>query len=443
MDKKQIEIANWGNYPRIQAEYHELEFLDNIRELVSQTDSILARGNGRCYGDASLNSRVLSTLKLDKLLSFDVEKRLISCQAGVLLSDLLDFIIPKGFFLPVSPGTKCITVGGAIAADVHGKNHHKEGCFSKHLISFDLMRGDGQVHHCSPTINAELFWATVGGMGLTGIIINACFKLKSIETSYIKQESIQAKNLAEIIQLFEESMDWTYVVAWIDCLQTGDNLGKSILIRGEHAILDDLPLSKQKNPLKTDSKNKLTIPKVFPSWSLNNFTVKVFNYFYYRKQFSKQRLSFTHYDKFFYPLDALLAWNRIYGKVGFTQYQFVIPKEQGKQALVEILNVIRASKQGSFLTVLKLFGKANPLAYKSFPIEGYTLSLDFKISKQLPSLILKLDELVARYNGKVYLAKDAFSSSKLFNSSHLKQKSPTFNSIQADRLFSSSERNSV
>ena len=434
-------ISNWGNYPIVASEVFELEFLDEVQQLVKTSSSILARGNGRCYGDASLNTRVLSTLKLDKFIAFDREKGILECQSGVLLSDVLDFIVPHGFFLPVTPGTKFITVGGAIAADVHGKNHHKDGCFSDHLISFKLLNEVGNLITCSPSENAVLFWSTVGGMGLTGIVYSASFSLKPIESVYIRQESIKAKNLEEIMQLFEESESWTYTVAWIDCLKKGDKQGRSILMRGEHARLNELSAKKKKAPLKLKGKKKITIPSFFPSFMLNNLSVKAFNFLFYNKQFSKQKTSIIDYDTFFYPLDALHQWNRIYGKAGFTQYQFVIPKGKGLEALKRILDMIRKSKQGSFLTVLKLFGKNNPLAYKSFPMEGYTLALDFKINKGLPALIAKLDEIISEYGGKIYLAKDAFSKKELFTHPHLDNTSPKFQAIQAKRLFKEESSN--
>lgn len=428
-------LSNWGNYPEIESEVFEFEFLDQAQKLIKDSDQILARGNGRCYGDAALGKRILSTLKLDKLLAFDAQKGILTCQSGVLLSDILDFIVPHGFFLPVTPGTKFITVGGAIAADVHGKNHHKDGCFSDHLLHFKLVNEEGKIMTCSAQENSELFWATVGGMGLTGVIISASFSLKTIESVYIRQESIKAKNLEEIMQLFEESESWTYTVAWIDCLQKGDKQGRSLLMRGEHARLNELSAGRKKHPLKLKAKKKITIPSFFPSFMLNNLSVKAFNFLFYNKQFSKKKESIIDYDSFFYPLDALYQWNRIYGKAGFTQYQFVIPKGKGLAALKQVLDMIRESKQGSFLTVLKLFGTNNPKAYKSFPMEGYTLALDFKINKGLPPLIAKLDEVIAAYQGKIYLAKDAFSKKSLFQHPHLEQSPEKFQAIQAERLF--------
>ncbi|MFA9290640.1 MAG: FAD-binding protein [Solirubrobacteraceae bacterium] len=427
-------IANWGNYPIIQSE----EFLPNSQDEVIKhlkTDSTyIARGNGRCYGDANLNENTVSTLKLNHFIFFDENKGILECESGVLLSNILDLIIPKGFFIPVTPGTKFITIGGAIATDVHGKNHHVMGCFSNHVEEITLIDSDSLVRVCSPSNNQELFWATIGGMGLTGIITKVKFKLIKIESAYIKQESIKAKNLDEIFDLFEKSENHTYTVAWIDCLQTNkSSIGRSILMRGEHATKVQLSKIKQKTPLLVKQKLTLNVPFMFPSFVLNNLTVKIFNFLFYNKQLKKEINNIIDYDTFFYPLDSINNWNKIYGKNGFIQYQFVIPKEMGRAGMEEILIEIAKSKQGSFLAVLKLFGKNNALAYNSFPIEGYTLALDFKVTKALPNLVRKLDELVEKYNGRIYRAKDSMSKSSLLN--YLKNvDSEKFNSIQNKRI---------
>lgn len=403
-------LANWGNYPVLEAEQCDAASVKAIRDFLDQEATVLARGNARSYGDAALNQSVVSMLDLDNFLDFDPHKGEIACQSGVLLSDILDFIVPKGFFLPVTPGTKFITVGGAIASDVHGKNHHLEGCFTQHVLHFDLLTAEGgKIVRCSPEENADLFWYTAGGMGLTGIILAARFKLKRIESAYILQESIKAKNIGEVMQLFEESQNWIYTMAWIDCLQRGKHLGRSVLMRGVHAKPYELSGAQQRNPLRLKPKRKLRIPFFFPSFVLNFRTVSIFNLFYYHKQLRHAKRGVVDYDSFFYPLDALYNWNRIYGRKGFTQYQFVLPKNRSEEGLHEILELIARSGQGSFLAVLKLFGKANPLAINSFPKEGYTLALDFKINDKLMDLIPRLDALMDEYEGRVYLAKDAFS----------------------------------
>lgn len=406
-------VTNWGNFPVVEKEMRTADSLEAIRAFVLNRNEIAVRGNGRCYGDASLGEHIFSTKKLDKFISFDRLNGIIECESGVLLSDILDLVVSQGYFLYVTPGTKFVSLGGAIASDVHGKNHHVEGCFSKYVVEFDLMNERGEVLRCSRTENSELFWATIGGMGLTGIILSAKIKLKNIESAYIRQESIKAENLDEIFRLFEQSEDWTYNVAWIDCLQKGKNIGRSILMRGEHALKMELSPGLQENPLKLKKKPMPTIPFYFPNFILNHFSVKVFNFLYFNKQRKKIVNNFIDYETFFYPLDVINDWNKIYGKKGFIQYQMVIPKECGKEGMCRILETIANSGNGSFLAVLKLFGKNDPLAYNSFPLEGYTLALDFKVNKALPKLVAQLDEIVEEFGGRIYLTKDSMSKSSL------------------------------
>lgn len=433
-------IANWGNFPVVQKEMKSEDSLHKIQEFVRNNNEIIARGNGRCYGDASLSEHIFSTQRLNKLISFDRLNGVIECESGVLLSEILDVIVPQGYFLFVTPGTKFISVGGAIASDVHGKNHHAEGCFSEGVLSFSLLNENGDVLNCSKTENADKFWATVGGMGLTGIILSAKFKLKNIETAYIRQESIRAENLDEIFRLFDESENWTYNVAWIDCLQTGNNIGKSILMRGEHAFKHQIPKNLQENPLRLKKKLTPTIPFYFPNFLLNNWTVKFFNFLYFKKQNKKEIQNYIDYETFFYPLDIVNGWNKIYGKSGFIQYQMVIPKENGKEGMRQILETIAKSGNGSFLAVLKLFGKNNPQAYNSFPIEGYTLALDFKVNSKLKNLVGKLDEIVESYGGRIYLSKDSMSKSSLTNYLQNVQ-NPKFVSMQHKRIINNNTIN--
>lgn len=430
---KTNKVVNWGNYPQIEAEVAAPEFEEALRAALAAEGTLLARGNGRCYGDAALHHRILSTLRWNKFLDFDEEKGILECQSGVLLSDILDFIVPRGWFLPVTPGTRFITLGGAIAADVHGKNHHRDGCFSQHLLYFDLLVGTGEIYRCSPTEHADLFWETVGNMGLTGIILRARFQLQPIETAYIRQETIQAKNLAEIMSLFEASVSWTYTVAWIDCYQSDASVGRSLLIRGEHALHSELPPQLRSAPLLLKKRRRWTIPFHFPNWALNPLSIRAFNFLFYHKERLLKNTKIVPYDTFFYPLDAILHWNRMYGKKGFTQYQFVLPQENSRKGLQEILQTIRQSGQGSFLTVLKLFGPGHPRARHAFPIAGYTLALDFKINANLPHLIQQLDTLVRNYAGRIYRAKDAFSDPKLSLYAPIKRDAK-FDSVQAQRL---------
>jgi decaprenylphospho-beta-D-ribofuranose 2-oxidase len=400
--KKQI--ANWGNYPSMESDERTFSFDDQLEKLVKEKGSFIPRGNGRCYGDGSLGNKTICTLKYDKVLSFDTANGIFECESGITLDQVLEVIVPKGWFLPVTPGTKYITIGGAIASDVHGKNHHVDGAFSAHVIDMDVMLGSGTTLTCSSKLFPDLFNATCGGMGLTGVITRVKFDLKKIETSYIRQKQVKAENLDDIIRLFDEYKDYTYSVAWIDCLQKGKNFGRSILMLGEHAKVSELNDKQKKEPLALPKKKQITFPVNLPSWVLNSLTVKAFNFLYYGKNFKKIIDNVVNYEPFFYPLDAILHWNRGYGKKGFIQYQFVLPLS-ARQGLVEILQQISDEGLGSFLAVLKVFGKQESLI--SFPMEGYTLALDFPVREGLFEFLDKLDKIVLKYNGRLYMSKDA------------------------------------
>lgn len=441
MSKKKI--ANWGNYPVMESQEKIFSTTEEAARYVSMQEGFIPRGNGRCYGDASLSGNTISTLKYDKILSFDTEKGLLECQSGLTLDKILEVIVPKGWFLPVTPGTKFITVGGAVASDVHGKNHHVDGSFSNHILEMDVMLADGRLITCSTTDHSDLFWATCGGMGLTGLITRVKFDLKKIESAYIKQKQVKAQNLEEVIRLFEEYKDYTYSVAWIDCLKKGKNFGRSILILGEHATLEELPVEKKKEPLKFPAKKQITFPFNLPSFVLNQFTVKAFNFLYYGKNFKREINNVVSYEPFFYPLDAILHWNRGYGKKGFVQYQFVLPLES-KQGLVEILNKISDKGMGSFLAVLKVFGKQDDLI--SFPTEGYTLALDFPVRKGLFEFLDELDQVVLKYGGRLYMSKDARMQPGILQAGYkglpefikiVKKYNPDskIRSVQSERLF--------
>lgn len=400
--KKQI--ANWGNYPVMNSDEKTFSFDDQLLKLVKEEDHYIPRGNGRCYGDGSLAGKTISTLKYDKVLAFDSDQGTFECESGITLDKILEIIVPKGWFLPVTPGTKFITIGGAVASDVHGKNHHVDGAFSAHIMEMDVMISSGEIITCSADLNTDLFQATCGGMGLTGVISRVKFDLKKISTAYIKQKQIKAANLEEVIALFEEYKDYTYSVAWIDCLKKGNEFGRSILMLGEHATQNELSEKQKANPLPKPSNKQIPFPFNLPSWVLNPFTVKAFNFLYYGKNFKKVIDNVVPYEPFFYPLDAISNWNRGYGKKGFVQYQFVLPLS-AKQGLIDILHSISDAGLGSFLAVLKVFGKQESLI--SFPMEGYTLALDFPVRDGLFEFLDKLDKIVLQYNGRLYMSKDA------------------------------------
>jgi decaprenylphospho-beta-D-ribofuranose 2-oxidase len=436
-------IGNWGNYPMVETDEHSFTLTGQLSDQLKTTKDVIARGNGRCYGDASLAAKTISTLRFDKILSFDATAGELECQSGLTLDAVLELVVPRGWFLPVTPGTKFITVGGAVASDVHGKNHHVDGSFSNHIIDMDVMLEDGTTLTCSRNQHADLFQATCGGMGLTGIITRVKFRLKKIETAYIRQKQIKARNLEEVIALFEKYKDTTYSVAWIDCLKKGRDFGRSILILGEHAVKGELDAKKQSAPLSLPKKKPIAFPFTLPSFVLNPLTVKAFNFLYYAKNTRKEIENIVSYEPFFYPLDAILHWNRGYGKKGFVQYQFVLPLA-AKQGLIEILKKISGAGLGSFLAVLKVFGQQNDLI--SFPTEGYTLALDFPVRNGLFAFLDELDEIVMKYNGRIYLSKDARMKPDIFWRSYpnakefqsiVRQYNPQFkiNSLQASRLL--------
>ncbi|MBN1516203.1 FAD-binding oxidoreductase [Candidatus Sumerlaeota bacterium] len=390
-------ISGWGRYPVVNAATFSFETPGQLSEHLARPGAMIPFGMGRSYGDSALCEQIVCTRRARSIESFDPETGVVVCDAGVSLAELIDVFLPRGWFLSITPGTKYITVGGAIASDVHGKNHHSAGCFSACVDWFELMLPDGSVTRCSAKKNAELFRATCGGMGLTGVIVRAQVRLQPVPSAMIDQTIVKARNLEEAFELFEQYSSWTYSVAWIDCLAQGNHLGRSLLMVGEHA---------GNQPLRLLPNRKLNVPVDFPAFTLNSLSVSLFNSLYYAKTFGRMTQNQTAIDPFFYPLDAIHNWNRIYGKPGFTQYQFVLPRAASYDGLKQILTRIAASGQGSFLAVLKLFGAEND-NYLSFPMEGYTLALDFKITPQLFPLLDTLDEMVHEIGGRVYLTKDA------------------------------------
>jgi decaprenylphospho-beta-D-ribofuranose 2-oxidase len=396
-------VANWGNYPTSYSIIYSPENIEELRSIVSENKQFIARGNGRCYGDSSLAKHIVSTLRLNKVIHFDQNKGVLECESGILLKDVLELIVPSGYFLPVTPGTKLITLGGALSSNIHGKNHHIEGCFSNFVNSIKLMDEFGELHHLIPS--DELFQKTAGAMGKTGIIVSIEFRLKKIETSYIKLRTILAKNYAEVIQLMQENKNVTYSVAWIDCLASKNKMGRSVLLLGEHATKNEIS-SKIKNPLEVHKKAKISLFFYFPSFIINNLFVKIFNFLYYHKSL-KSTSKIVHYDSYFFPLDIVNNWNRIYGKKGFLEYQMVFPKIHAEIGIKKALELLTKYNSASFLSVIKSFGDTSPTDYLNYPIEGITLGLDLKISNRVWSLLDELDQLIAQYNGKTYLAKDA------------------------------------
>lgn len=417
------QLSGWGRYPVIKSYLQRPEKLSSCSKLLQESPeiSVLARGLGRSYGDAALNAQgnTVLTERLNRMLAFDEQTGLLRCEAGVTMKEILETFVPRGWFPAVIPGTKFVTVGGAVAFDVHGKNHHLDGSFSRHLHSLKLILASGETRQCSPQENSDLFWATVGGMGLTGIITEVELFLRPIQTAYIKTHNIKANNLDEALAIFEKfEPQYQYSVAWIDCLAAGKSLGRSILMFGNHAVLEDLPLKQQAKPLQLKPKRNFQVFFDLPGGMLNRYTMSAFNGLYYAKLRSRQVRSISDYDSFFYPLDFLWDWNRLYGKRGFVQYQCVLPTEVSREALTRILQLCSQKGWGSFLAVLKRLGPQE--GWLSFPMPGYTLALDMPVKPGLWEFLNQLDELVIQYGGRVYLAKDARLSPEAFRAMYPK-----------------------
>lgn len=399
--------GNWGLFPVIPGTRFRPSGTKDVIDIIQRGGHpVIPRGNGRCYGDASLAQHMVSGLDLDVPFTLDERNATVSCGAGVLLDEILTRIVPRGFFLPVTPGTRFVTVGGAIAADVHGKNHHKDGAFGAFVEHLTMVTHDGEIVECGPDQEAELFHATCGGMGLTGMIISARFRVIRIETSWIRQRSERCRDLATLLGRFEATQGHTYSVAWIDLLKGGRGLGRSVLLLGEHARLEELPPAQRGSPLRPHGHGQLRIPFFLPPFVLGPWSIRVFNLLYYHKPSSSgERL--VHYAPYFYPLDALLDWNRIYGRRGFLQYQFALPFSAGKEGLSSIIEALREARIASFLSVLKVFGPGDERKPLSFPMEGWTLALDIPFHPRVLPILDRLDEQVESLGGRIYLAKDA------------------------------------
>jgi len=413
----EIPLTGWGRYPVVTSQVQRPEKVSALHHLVQheQTDNILARGAGRSYGDAALNAtgETLLTERLNRMLDFDEETGILRCEPGVTMREVLEVFVPRGWFPIVTPGTKFPTIGGCVAFDVHGKSHHQDGAFGRHVRKLKMVLASGEVVECSKEQNSDLFWATVGGMGLTGIITEVEFALRRIETAYIKAHNIKADNLDEAIALFEKyGEEYAHSVAWIDCLASGKSLGRSIVMFGNHADVNDLPPSQRANPLQIKPKGRLKVTFDPPSGLLNRLTMSLFNTLYFGKQLAKETRAITDYDTFFYPLDFLWDWNRLYGKQGFVQYQCALPLETSREGLTEMLTLSSKKGWASFLAVLKRLGPHE--GWLSFPIEGYTLALDIPVKPGIWEFLDQLDALVLKYGGRVYLAKDARLSAQAF-----------------------------
>lgn len=405
-------LNGWGRYPTVESRVERPEKWSTVHSQVEENgEPLLARGAGRSYGDASLlnsEGKTLLTDRLNRMLAFDSDTGVLRAEAGVRLREILEVFVPRGWFLPVTPGTKEVTLGGAVAFDIHGKNHHRDGGISNFVREIELLIADGKTVTCSPEQNEELFWATVSGAGLTGIITEVALEVRPIETAYVAERTLKADDLDDAFALFEEhEPDYLYSVAWIDCLASGDSLGRSHLMFGRHATPDELPAKREQDPLVYEPDHLASLPFDLPEGVLNEHTVKAFNKLYYVRQRKRDKRAVVGIDPFFYPLDAIGDWNRMYGESGFVQFQCVLPMEESYDGLKEILAEVQESGLASFLAVLKRMGSPDG-GLLTFPMQGYTLALDIPRREGLESLLQDLHETVARRGGRVYLAKDAY-----------------------------------
>lgn len=425
-----VTVSAWGKLGKFPHKQRVIPDRNQALSSIQGETNGLAFGMGRSYGDSCLNPEgtLWRTSALDHFIHFDPLTGRLLCEAGVLLRDIQKHLIPLGWALPVTPGTQFVTVGGAIANDVHGKNHHLCGSFGNHLLKITLLRTDGRTIECSPNQHSEWFTATIGGLGLTGFILMAELQLLPVSNSWIDTETIAYSSLDEFFRLSEESEEnWAYTVSWIDCLSAQ---GRGLFIRGNHST------ETQTEP-QTKTKR---FPFTPPISMVNQLTLRGFNTMYY--SVTKKGKGLTHYIPFFYPLDSILDWNRMYGPKGFYQYQCAIPPANGKSAVKELLKAIALSGEGSFLAVLKTFGQVKSLGMLSFPMPGVTLALDFPNKGEATlSLFKKLDEIVKENGGRIYPAKDARMPRELFEAGYpnlsqfLSFRDPGISSAMSRRLM--------
>jgi FAD/FMN-containing dehydrogenase len=424
-------VSSWG---RLGAPLHHLKPLHNAQVLpADRTVKGLAFGNGRSYGDVCLNPDgvLWTTQGLDRFMAFDDASGLMTCEAGVLLRDMQRLAVARGWMLPVTPGTQLITLGGAIANDVHGKNHHVMGSFGDHVQSLRLLRTDGEVLECGPDDQPSWFQASVGGMGLTGVITQATVQLRRIHGPWLQTQNEPFTDLAGFFDLADTSeADWEHTVSWVDCL---NRKGRGVFMRGNHAETQTGPMP---------AAGGLGIPFVPPVSLVNPLSLRPFNWAYYQMQARKRDTALVHYEPFFHPLDNVKNWNRIYGPKGFYQYQSVVPRAAGKEAVLAMLDAISRSGEGSFLAVLKTFGNRPSVGMMGFPMPGVTLALDFpnKGAKTV-ALLRSLDDIVRSAGGRIYAAKDASMPRDLFEQGYprlkefLQYRDPGISSAMSRRLM--------
>ena len=424
-------VSSWG---RLGSPLHHLKPMYEDQALPKvQALKGLPFGNGRSYGDVCLNPDgvLWTTQGLDRFVAFDAASGLLTCEAGILLRDIQRLVVPQGWMLPVTPGTQLITVGGAIANDVHGKNHHVMGSFGEHVQSLRLLRTDGEVIVCSPGEQVAWFEATLGGMGLTGVITQATVQLRRVHGPWLETENEPYSDLVSFFDLADQSeADWEHTVSWVDCL---NSKGRGVFMRGNHVAAQTGPVPAMVG---------MGIPFVPPVSLVNPMDLRPFNWAYYQMQARKRKRALVHYEPFFHPLDKVNNWNRIYGSKGFYQYQSVVPRSSGKEAVLAMLNSISRSGEGSFLAVLKTFGNRSSLGMMSFPMPGVTLALDFpNKGAKTQTLLQSMDDIVRGAGGRIYAAKDACMPRDLFEQGYprlnefIKFRDPGISSAMSRRLM--------
>ena len=409
-------LSGWGRYkPQECAVYRP----ERRSELFSLLDSgaprpFIPRGLGRSYGDAAVNPEgsVIDMTRQNNMIRFDPETGLLECEGGVSLAEILEAFVGRGYFLPVTPGTKFVTVAGAIANDVHGKNHHCDGSFSRFVESFELWTPTRGILTCSDSENSDIFQVTVGGAGLTGVILKVRLRLRRVESAYVKVDYQRCNHLDAALEAMAASdKDYLYSVAWVDCLASKESLGRSVLMRGNHARVSELPGKLSGTPYRLPRRPTLAVPVDFPGFALNRWSIHAFNTLFYATN-KDTRAKIVDYDKFFYPLDGILRWNRMYGKKGFIQYQATFPFSE-RAGLVQMLERLAQAKRASFLVVLKCFGEAGS-GMLSYPMPGYTLALDIPNRPGLEEFTRELDRILLDHGGRLYLAKDALTAPETF-----------------------------
>jgi decaprenylphospho-beta-D-ribofuranose 2-oxidase len=415
------ETTGWARYPRAVCYLFRPERVREVAEVLQHggMSSYLPRGLGRAYGDAALNSEqgVLLMERLDRYLDFDKETGLLRCEGGVALADIIATFLPRGWFLPVTPGTKFCTVGACVACDVHGKNHHHDGSLGNFVRSLTLLLPGGETVCCSREQNSELFYATIGGMGLTGIILEVELQLRRVETAWIVVDYVRTRDLDDTLNTFHErDANYLYSVAWLDCVAQGRGFGRGVLMFGRHAVTDDLPPARRPNPFVIPRKRDKSVPFDLPEFVLNPLSLQAFNNLYYATHPAREGI-LVDYNTYFYPLDSILQWNRAYGKRGFVQWQCVLPYENGVKSLDDILRTAQQRRTYPFLSVLKRMGESSG-GMLSFPMPGYTIALDFPVRRGLFEVLNELDAIVLDAGGRLYLAKDARMSAETFHATY-------------------------